>query len=213
MRPAIAAQRSAAAPYLMPLIVIVATSMVSRTLSDGFDVLYPARVVAAGVALWCYRDKLTSFLRRPSLAAIFAGRLVFGLWIVLAPHQSASGSGLPGMLGFETLALADFPDNWKRDYRANRRGTRVSRVRAQKARRLRFRKCKLPAIHLGFFFGSSILFGVLHGEWIAGIAAGMIFAAVMYRRGQLADAIGAHMTTNALLSVYVLLSHNWSLWS
>jgi hypothetical protein len=67
----------------VPLIVIVATSMVSRALTDGFDTLYPARVVTAGIALWCYRDKLVSFLQCPSLVAILAGVLV-----------SASGSRL-----------------------------------------------------------------------------------------------------------------------
>jgi len=48
---------------------------------------------------------------------------------------------------------------------------------------------------------------------LAGIAAGMIFCLVMYRRGNLADAVVAHMTSNALLSFYVLLFHSWSMWS
>ena len=64
-KPAIAVDGNTAAPYLMPLIVIVATSMVSRALTDGFDILYPARVVTAGIVLWRYRDKLVSFLRSP----------------------------------------------------------------------------------------------------------------------------------------------------
>jgi CAAX prenyl protease-like protein len=63
------------------------------------------------------------------------------------------------------------------------------------------------------FLGSSILFGALHGEWLAGTVAGMIFALALYRRGSLGDAVVAHGTANGLLSAYVLVTHNWSLWA
>ena len=63
------------------------------------------------------------------------------------------------------------------------------------------------------FLVSSVLFGMLHGQWLAGILAGMVFAVAVYRRGLLADAVVAHSVTNALLSAYVLLTHNWSLWT
>jgi hypothetical protein len=41
----------------------------------------------------------------------------------------------------------------------------------------------------------------------------MVFAAAVYRRGLLADAVVAHSVTNALLSAYMLISHDWSLWT
>src|SRR4029077_6171045 len=63
------------------------------------------------------------------------------------------------------------------------------------------------------FLASSILFGVLHGQWLAGILAGMVFSAAQYRRGFLADAVVAHSVSNALLSAYVLTTHDWSLWT
>jgi exosortase E/protease (VPEID-CTERM system) len=207
-----AGRPSAAAPYLMPLIVIIATSMVSRALSDGFDILYPTRVLAAGVALWCYRDKLVFLRQSPSLVAILAGLLAFGLWIALASNQAATSYGLPAMPRFEASLWLTFR-------------TIGSVITVPIVEELAFRGFLLRKLvdsdfeSVSFrqftwfsFLGSSILFGILHGEWIAGIGAGMIFAAVLYRRGQLADAVGAHMTSNALLSAYVLLSHNWSLW-
>ena len=58
--------------------------------------------------LWRYRDKLVSFLRCPSLVAILAGVLVFGLSITLAPNQSASSSGLPAVPRFETSLWLTF---------------------------------------------------------------------------------------------------------
>ena len=63
------------------------------------------------------------------------------------------------------------------------------------------------------FVVSSILFGLLHQQWLAGVIAGMLFAIAMYRRGALLDAVIAHSTANAMLAVYVLATHHWSLWN
>jgi CAAX prenyl protease-like protein len=63
------------------------------------------------------------------------------------------------------------------------------------------------------FLLSSVLFGLLHGRWVAGILAGMGFAFALYRRGKLGDAVAAHMTTNALIAAYVLVCQEWSLWT
>ena len=59
---------------------------------------------------------------------------------------------------------------------------------------------------------SSILFGLLHSDLIAGIAAGFIFGWVRYRSDSIKDAIVAHASTNLLLSIYVLSTGQWSLW-
>ena len=60
---------------------------------------------------------------------------------------------------------------------------------------------------------SSIAFGLMHGDrWLAGTAAGAIYAFAFLRRGRLGDAIAAHATTNALLAGWVLLGGNWKFW-
>ena len=60
---------------------------------------------------------------------------------------------------------------------------------------------------------SSALFGALHtGRWLAGTLAGTLFAIAFYRRGNLADAIVAHATANALVAAYVLSTGSWGLW-
>jgi membrane protease YdiL (CAAX protease family) len=63
------------------------------------------------------------------------------------------------------------------------------------------------------FLVSSVLFGALHGRWLAGTVAGMFYAWAMYRRGRVGDAIIAHATTNALIAADVLILGNWSLWN
>jgi CAAX prenyl protease-like protein len=63
------------------------------------------------------------------------------------------------------------------------------------------------------FLVSSALFGALHGRWLAGTLAGMLYALALYRRRNLADPVLAHALTNALLAVHVLATGAWSLWS
>jgi membrane protease YdiL (CAAX protease family) len=53
---------------------------------------------------------------------------------------------------------------------------------------------------------------MLHGRWLAGILAGMIYATAQYRRGQISDAIVAHAVTNGLLAAYVLGLGHWNFW-
>ncbi len=56
---------------------------------------------------------------------------------------------------------------------------------------------------------SSLLFGWLHQRWLAGMA----FAYAQYRNGHLLEAVVAHVTANALISVAVLAFGYWQLGS
>jgi len=63
------------------------------------------------------------------------------------------------------------------------------------------------------FLASSVVFGLLHHpRFVAGVAAGMLFALALYRRGSLGDAVLAHATANALIAGYVLTTGDWSMW-
>jgi len=60
---------------------------------------------------------------------------------------------------------------------------------------------------------SSVAFGVMHGgNWPAGTAAGIIYAAALRRNGRIGDAVAAHAITNALLAAWVLAYRDWSFW-
>jgi membrane protease YdiL (CAAX protease family) len=54
---------------------------------------------------------------------------------------------------------------------------------------------------------------LLHGRWLAGTLAGMVYALALYRRGKLVDPVLAHAITNALIAGYVLTTGTWSLWA
>ena len=53
----------------------------------------------------------------------------------------------------------------------------------------------------------------MHGQhWIAGMLAGLAFAALSKWRGRIGDAVVAHATSNLLLGAWVLLRGDWAQW-
>ncbi len=200
---------------LLPLVVLLASMLLTSAFSAGFSYLYPLRVVVTALALWyCWRW-LALRPYRPRLIAVSAGVLVCILWIVLVPrdaqldadHESAFAA--MGPLWASLWLLFRFV------------GTAVTVPLAEE---LAFRgyllcraggaevqlKGRLPFSVLAIAV-SSLAFGALHGAWIAGTAAGVIYALVRLRSEHLGDAILAHALTNALLFVYAFTMGAWSL--
>mgnify|MGYP006176255573 CR=1 FL=1 len=68
----------------------------------------------------------------------------------------------------------------------------------------------LPLSVLAIFF-SSLAFGLLHGAWLAGTVAGIIYALVRWRTQSTASAIYAHGITNALVFAYAAATGEWHL--
>jgi uncharacterized protein len=62
------------------------------------------------------------------------------------------------------------------------------------------------------FIISSILFGLEHNLWLAGIMAGISYSLILYYTRSLAIAIFSHGITNLLLGIYVLSTGNWQFW-
>lgn len=59
---------------------------------------------------------------------------------------------------------------------------------------------------------SSVAFAAAHQQWIGGFVVGVAYAYAQKRRGLLSDAIIAHVGTNALITMEVLVPGHWSLW-
>jgi exosortase E/protease (VPEID-CTERM system) len=207
------------APYLLPLLAILATAMVTGLFTKGFDGWYPLRVVVAGACLWYYRQTYRQWSWAWSWPAAAVGTVVFLMWIgletllgadtanssVVASLAALAGPLRLGWLVFRvvgtviTVPLAE---------EIAFRGYLTRRLQAS-----RFEEVPLGRFTWFSFLASSVLFGALHGRWLAGTLAGMLFALVLYRRGRVGDAVLAHSTANALLAGYVLATGSWELWS
>ena len=206
-----------ATALVMPLLVMLGTMIVTAAVSHDFDWLYPVRAGAMGVALWSFRRVYRQFTWTWSWQAIAIGGAVFLVWMLLEPSVDSSTTAVAHGIARLSGGMAAL---WV--------GFRVlgSVLMVPLAEELAFRGYvmrKLVArdfenVPLGHFTWpafllSSVVFGVFHGRWVAGSLAGMGYALALTRRGQLADAVVAHMTTNALIAAYVLSHHAWAFWS
>lgn len=207
------------AAYLAPLLAILATTMITAAFTDGFDGFYPLRVLAAAVALWCFRRYYVVLRWTWSWTAVVIGVVTFALWMALEPTTAATAT--EDTLG---AGLARLGPVWSTVWLVFRVVGSVVTVplaeelafRGYLSRRLiatDFESVPLGRFTWLSFLVSSALFGALHGRWLAGILAGMLYAFALYRRRELTDAVVAHATTNALIAGYVEATGDWSLWA
>ena len=207
--------------YLAPLMALLALSMITGALSSGFDWLYPARVLGTGAAIWLFwrRSAWRNLARSWSWGAVAIGVAVFAVWMGLERVRGASGTGssIARTLGEMPVGLAVA---WL-IFRVLGSVVTVPiaeelAFRGYVLRRLipdDFDRLSLVRFTWLSFLVSSVLFGALHGRWLAGTVSGMFYAWALYRRGRVTDAVIAHATTNALIVADVLILGHWGLWS
>jgi exosortase E/protease (VPEID-CTERM system) len=206
------------AAYLMPFLAILAAAMISRAASGGFEWLYPLRFFAAAAALWFFRSKYTSLDWHFGWLAPIAGAAVFVMWLGLESLSGAhTGNGI-------AAGLAPWPPFARIAWLTLRVLGAV--VTVPIAEELAFRCYLIRRLISSHFesvdprtwtyfsvLASSVAFGLMHGDrWLAGIAAGILYAAVFLFRGRIGDAVVAHATTNALLAIWVLTRGAWYMW-
>ena len=203
--------------FLLPLLFLIATSLLTGLFSTGFDYLYALRVLTPVIPLWLFRNYYADLRWSLAWTPIILGVVVFVLWVALEPVPAPKAVAvIPDALREMPVAAAAF---WL-----------IARVLGSSivvpiAEELAFRGYLLRRLidadftavspkqfTLASFLISSVAFGALHGRWVAGILAGMIYAAAQYRRGKVSDAIVAHAVTNGLLAAYVLVFGAWHFW-
>lgn len=62
------------------------------------------------------------------------------------------------------------------------------------------------------FVVTALLFGLAHREWLPGILCAMIYQSLVFRRGDLGEAVTAHGVTNLLLGAWVVWKGAWQFW-
>jgi exosortase E/protease (VPEID-CTERM system) len=215
--PAAVAGRRLAFALLVPLATMLGTSMLVAAVSSGYVGLYPFVAIPTGLALWYYRRQYGSLLGRPSWQALGIGTIVFLIWLMLESPAAGNDEKISAW-------LAQLPIGWAAVWISIR--VIGSVVVLPIAEELAFRGYLIRKLvsrnfetvtpgHFTWlsFVVTSILFGALHDRWLAGMIAGAAFAIALYHRGQLRDAIAAHITANALIALWVLASGRWSLWA
>jgi exosortase E/protease (VPEID-CTERM system) len=202
---------SPAATYLAPLLALIATSLVTALFSAGFDRCYGLRIVSVLLALFAVRKHLPVPAWPPSWQGPLLGCIVFGLWIWLAPKPD------PESVGYFRADLHALSFGGRTLWLATRTLGHVLIVPI--AEELAFRGFLLRRLIAADFsevdlrrqtplavFGSSLAFGLLHpGAQLPGVLAGIAFALAQRSRGRIADAVVAHITSNLLIAIAVLV--------
>ncbi len=75
-----------------------------------------------------------------------------------------------------------------------------------------FRSVRLGQFNLRAFVFTSVLFGISHHEWLAGILCGFVYQGLVCWKGRLGDAITAHAITNFLLGIWIVWRGAWQFW-
>ncbi len=205
------------AAYLLPFLTLVASALVTGLVTTDLDLLYGVRVLVTIPVLVAFRR--------------------FYRGIGWSWSWEAVGAGLVAALAF--LALASRPDSnaleaWQQEWLALPRHVQVlwvllrtvgSVLLVPVAEELAFRGYLLRRLVSRDFLSvspghfspwalvvSSVLFGAMHQDWIAGTAAGLLFGIVQVRGKSVAPAILAHVVSNAAIAVFVALGA-WWLWT
>jgi exosortase E/protease (VPEID-CTERM system) len=211
--------RNLAAPYLLPFLAVLATSLLTRAASSGFESFYPVRFAVALATLFWFRADYRRLNWRFGWLGPVAGIAIFAFWLPLA-HLNGIGA-TPSPLAFQ---LSQLPAPQRIAWITIRalaavltvpiaeelafRGYLARRIQSSNIDSIPFANLSLAAILI-----SSIAFGALHGSmWIAGILSGLVFALVAKFRNRLGEAVAAHATANLLITLWVLTHHDYSLW-
>ena len=205
-------------PYLAPLFALLAAMMVTGALSSDFDRFYPIRVLVTSAVLWRFRGVFSSWRWACHAEAVVVGVIVFFIWVALEPAKPTTFMSSPTL-----NALMSRPVWWSVFWVIFRTVGSVVTVpfaeelafRGYLMRRLiasDFERVPVGQFTWWSFLVSSLVFGLLHGRFVAGFIAGMLYALVVYRKRSLFDAVLAHATTNALIAGVVLFGDRWNLW-
>lgn len=209
---------SPARTYLLPLLVLIATSLVTALFSTGFDRWYGLRIVTVALALYAQRAHLPRPGWTVSWHAPAIGCGVFVLWLLLVPQPP------PTQVSALRESVTALGDPWGGMWLTLR--VLGSTLIVPIAEELAFRGYLLRRLIASDFteventrmtplalIVSSVAFGALHpGAVAAGCIAGVAYALAQQLRGRLSDAIIAHAVTNGLIALDVLLGGAYWLW-
>lgn len=199
--------------------------------ASGFDTrwLYALRIAAVGgVLVYCWRDyaelsfagaghRVRDNHVAGRLAAVFAGVLVFVLWINLDQKWVTLGGGGAGFVALTGNGRPDWPLIVVRIFGA---AVVVPIMEELFWRSFVQRWIDNPGFldaepgqgtHRAVLL-ASLLFGFEHNQWFAGVLAGLAYGYLYKFTGRLWLPVIAHALTNFMLGCWVVASGQWHFW-
>jgi exosortase E/protease (VPEID-CTERM system) len=200
---------------LIPMVVLLAVTLLSSAFTADFDWLYPIRVLAVVIALLYVWPQLRPVSLRLHWLAVAGGVVTAVLWVAMLGSDAEANAAIKDNLAHAPTwtailwllfrcfgSVVTVPIAEELAFR----GYLLSRFSKTDVRM----EGALPFSIMAIFF-SSLAFGMLHGAWLAGTVAGIVYAVVRWRTQSLVNAIYAHGITNALIFGYAAATGEWHL--
>lgn len=207
-------ETSAAAPFVVPMLVLLISGCISRSLSEHYEWLYPIEVLGTAIALWRYRVEYRSFLKEWNLAAAATGVGIFSIWLALVMLYA------PGQMTTHAPGIGDVSDLAEGTWICVRFfGKAFTEPVAQTlvlfgflARRFQspdFTIVNFSTLRLTSILLCALLAGALHPDtWAAALIGALITGLFLQRTGKLGSAIAANAVAGALMAV-ILATGKW----
>jgi exosortase E/protease (VPEID-CTERM system) len=195
------------AAYLVPFLSGVGVQLVAGLFSIPADFAYSIQLLAVLFALWAYRKSYGRWRFSLSWAVPLIGAGAFACHFALEGLLglgTASGSTTSLGLGVRPAGAASALIQLARTVIVVPLAEELA-FRGYLLRRLvsaDFSDVSPGKFGLASLLISSLAFGALQSNWIAGAVAGMLYAYAQYRRGRIADAFLAHAVTSLLAVAY-----------
>jgi len=197
-------------------------SMLGVTVTDA-RWLYPVKTAVVGGLLayfWKEYGELRSSKAHPIwmwLAAPLVGVLVFALWVNLDQGWMNLGGDSTGYDPRDASGAIEWPLATIRILGAALVVPLMEELfwRSFLMRWIdskEFLSVSPLAVTMRAMLVSSLIFGVEHTLWFAGIVAGLAYAWLYRASGNLWPAIIAHSITNGILGLWVLRTGSWQFW-
>lgn len=211
-----------AVPFALYMVFLAMEGVVAEHV-PGIDVrwIYPLKIAAVVAAIWYYRSSYFELSERPDwlwagLLAPLCGVLVFVLWVNMDSGWMVLGGGP----GFDPRDASGAFDWLLVSTRLIGAALVVPLMEELFWRSFLLRWIQMPVflelapakIGLRAMLIGSVLFGIEHSLWLAGIVAGLVYAWMYRASGNLWPPIIAHAATNLTLGLWVLYSGQWQFW-
>lgn len=191
--------------------------------AEGMLYLYPVKIAVVGaavIALWPrYSELRLRDLGRltHTAASALLGIVVFVLWITMDwpfatfgtlqgynPYAAASDTTRAFLIGARLLgAVVVVPVMEELFWRS---------FLIRYIINPQFSKVPIGRFSWSSFLIITVLFGLEHNLWLAGMMAGAAYNLLLYYTRSIAQCVVAHAVTNAALGVYVLQAGQWRFW-
>lgn len=198
---------------LIPMITLLSVTLITSAFYVNFDYLYPLRVISVAISIaviWRYFKEIKI---KPTLLGSLVAVFVSVTWILISDNDQEANKSFE--IGFDSMgslisgvwiffrffgAVLTVPVAEELAFR----GYVISRLSMKDV----VVNGKIEATVFSVI-GSSVAFGFLHGDWMAGIIAGLSYALVRIKGSGVGEAIFSHSMTNAILFIYASRTESW----